>query len=214
MNRASLINGLLALTLLGVLGWQRWTLTQVNARLAVVEQIVAVEKPVGHEAGLKQLQQAFGQDGAAMAGGGSSAEALQIKQALEEGAAGSDTPTPDAIADMVEQTLARKEAEKKKLEVNRWFANATEHHQKLLEQVGETHDLPEETLADALDVFIGAWERGAEIKEEVHEGTMNWADAKAEGATLREETGATVTEILGEDAAEDLWALLFDSKSQ
>ncbi len=150
-----------------------------------------------------------------MAGGGPSAEALQIKQALEgtSAASATDAPTADAIADMVEQTLARKEAEKKNLEVNRWVANATEHHQKLLEQVGETHDLPEETLSDALDVFIGAWERGAEIKEEVHEGTMNWADAKAEGAALREETGDTVTEILGEDAAEDLWALPFDSKS-
>jgi hypothetical protein len=213
MNRASLINVVVALTLISVLGWQSWTLTRVNARLAVVEQILAIEQAPSKQAGLDQLQRAFGQDGAALAGAGQSAEALQIKQALEGTEGAADPATQNAIANMVEQTLDRKAAEKKNLEVNRWFANATEHHQDLLEQVGETHDLSEDTLADALDIFIGAWERGAEIKEEVHEGTMNWADAKAEGETLREETGGKVTEVIGEAAAEDLWALMFDQKS-
>jgi len=214
MNRASLLNVSVALILIGVLGWQSWTLTQVNGRLAVVEQILSVGEMPSRQAAIEELQAAFNDDDASAARSGTTEAALQIKQALEALGDEGAPVTDEAIADVVEQTLDRKAAEKKKLEVNRWFANATEHHQNLLEQVGETHDLPEDTLADALDIFIGAWERGAEIKEEVHEGTMNWADAKAEGAALREETGATVTEILGEAAAEDLWALMFDQKGE
>ena len=214
MNRASLINTLVGLTLIGVLGWQSWTLIQVNGRLAVVEQILSVGEAPARQAALEDLQAAFNEGDASAARVGTTEEAFQIKQALEAFRDEGAPVTDEAIADVVEDTFERKAAEKKRDEVNRWFANATEHHQDLLEQVGETHGLSDETLADALDVFIGAWERGAEIKEEVHEGTMNWADAKAEGAALRTETGASVTDILGEEAAEDLWARMFDQKGE
>ncbi len=207
MNRASLINVFVALTLIGVIGWQSWTLIQVNGRLAVVET-------PARGAALEDLQAAFNDGDAAAARVGTKEEACQIKQAPEafrdEGAPVSD----DTIADMVKETIERHQAERHRDHVNRWFANATEHHQNLLAEVGKTHDLSDETLADALDVFIGAWERGAEIKEEVHEGTMNWADAKAEEEALRTETKASVTDILGEDAAEDLWARMFDQKGE
>jgi hypothetical protein len=49
-------------------------------------------------------------------------------------------------------------------------------------------------------------QQGYSLRHEVSSGDLSYKDAKLEGAALKEETAAIVAELMGDDAAEALYA--------
>jgi hypothetical protein len=110
-----------------------------------------------------------------------------------------------AIRDVVEAAIHRRELERKEEEMESWVSIASESFDIQIEAIAEAYELEPATQERVLDILVDGTRTGMQIKMDVGDGRIGVAEARVLGATLKEEIGAAVVAVIGDEATEALW---------
>ena len=190
--------------------WQARALSLVQERLAKVEQTVANEsadRAARSSDGERRTRRDRRQSRGDVANETANASS---KLRSDPPFASSSNPDDPENATVIEAAVAeeveRRESERKQDERDGWVSIAAQRFEMQLETVADDHNLSAAVQNQVLDILVDSAQQGIEIRQDVGAGELSLAEAKEEGADLRAETAEAVEELIGEPAAEALWA--------
>jgi hypothetical protein len=189
---------------------QGWTLSDVKARLAAVEQTLAnesAEQVARSSRGATRTRRDRRQSRGDVATKTANASP---KLRADAPLAASTNPNTSENATVIEAAVAdefeRRESERKQAERDGWVSIAAQRFEMQLEAIADDHNLGLAVQNQVLDILVDSAQQGIDIRQDFGAGEVSLAEAKEEGAALKAETAEAVEELLGEPAAEALWA--------
>ena len=197
--RTKIAAGAFAAVSIAMLGWQSWTLAGVNGRLSVLEQLMAADLR--------------GSGGTAAAGTRDEPDRQAVDMALKawksasaeaQGQGLSKAETAEMMEAALERAFERKTAENKAEATEKWIAMATENIELELEELVADYDIPEASQVAVVDLLVGGMHDGIQLKRDVRDGDISLREAKAEGQALQDDFLVSLTELIGEEAADEL----------
>tara|TARA_B110000444_G_C18612388_1_gene488265 strand:- start:86 stop:727 length:642 start_codon:yes stop_codon:yes gene_type:complete len=191
--------------LCGLVAWQSWSLSDVNDRLTVIEasgeKMATAAKSTTSEPRGKRGRRANRQRGFEA----QSPSASMRTETTSDAPAEIMPESEDVIRDVVSQQIEQRDAEKRQERIEKWTNRATERFQDQVSTIAEEYNVNAATQEQVVDALVDSMQQGFAIRKDVSSGELSYKDAKLEGAALKEDTAATVADMIGEDAAEALW---------
>jgi hypothetical protein len=182
---------LITAVLVAVLGASHWRL---NRRVAALEMVAARSLVTQGEPGTA-----------------STSDVAAIEKAVavwRDARAGEGAMTEDQAAALVEaavdDAIERKADERKNEEVDRYMKMAEESMRVEVEDLGTKFNLGEEKVNQVVDLLVQGMYEGHELREDIKAGTISMREAKEEGEVIKQEYADALTELLGEEAYEEL----------
>ncbi len=186
--------------------WQAWALSDVKTRLAAVEASVS-------ETGASTKATVRSNDRSRSARSGNVVRATDADRKSRSGDVRSEGRVSQEESDddvtviqaEIEEAVERKLAERKKDDRAGWMSIAAQRYEMQVSEVGEEYDISIDVQNKVIDILVDGMHAGIAIREDIASGEITYAEAKQEGAALKEETAETVSDLIGEEAAEALW---------
>lgn len=119
---------------------------------------------------------------------------------------------PEDMRVAVEEAIARREQERRTEKRESWVSIISESMDLSIAEVAETYDIAPETQAEVLAILTDSVRSGMELRSELEQGSIGVLEARDRGAELKSTTADEVTALIGEEAADELWAELEDQK--
>ena len=192
---------------LGVLVfWQAWALSDVKARLAAVEvglEEASTSRTARTRNAPDREDRRQSRRDRSESTGSERRSAARSRTSSEPDDGENDATV---IESAVEEAIERHDAERKQDQREGWTAVATQRFEAQVEEVGEEYNLSVAVQNQVVDILVDGMQAGMDLRHDVGTGELTYAEAKEEGAALKEDTADTVSELIGEDAAEALWS--------
>ena len=141
----------------------------------------------------------------------SSSDVAAIENAVtawREARAGEGEITEEQAAELIEaavdEAVERKADQQKTAEVDRYMKMAEESMRVEVEDLATQFDLSEAKVNQVVDLLVQGMYEGHELREDIKAGTISIREAKEEGELIKTEYAEALTEILGEEAYEEL----------
>jgi hypothetical protein len=199
--QTTLIAGLCVLV-----SWQSWSLSEVQDRLAVIEATDG-GKAVASNSAQSETRGKRGKRANQQRGFEAQTPNVSLRSETT-----SDDPTTvmpeseEVIREEVSQQIEQRDAERRQKRIENWTNMATQRYQDQVATIGEEYNVNSATQEQVVDLLVDSMQQGYSLRHEVSSGDLSYKDAKLEGAALKEETAAIVAELMGDDAAEALYA--------
>ena len=196
---------------IGALGllvcWQAWALSDVKARHAAVE-VSLEEASTSRTARTRSSAPDREERRQSRRDAPESTSSERRSASRSQTSANRDESENNAtvIESAVEEAIERHDAERKQDQREGWTAVATQRFEAQVEEVGEEYNLSVAVQNQVVDILVDGMQAGMDLRHDVGSGELTYAEAKEEGAALKQDTADTVTELIGEDAAEALWS--------
>lgn len=199
--QTTLIAGLCVLV-----SWQSWSLSEVQDRLTVIESTDG-GKAVAANSTQSETRGKRGKRANRQRGFEAQAPSASLRSETTR-----DDPTEimpeseEVIREEVSQQIEQRDAERRQKRIENWTNMATQRYQDQVATVGEEYNVNSATQEQVVDALVDSMQQGISLRHEVSSGDLSYKDAKLEGAALKEDTAAIVAELIGDDAAEALYA--------
>ena len=182
----------------GLVVWQAWQLAELQGRIAVLEELSALQ--------LSSDPNASGSPSAERL-----AEAARAVQAVQSKAASdglteaqTEALVQEALSASLEQTLDAREERKREEQTERWVEMATESMSVEIEALGEEHDLTPEVQERTLSLLVDATREAVALRRAVQDGDLGVREAKEDGRLLESDLVAELDELLGEELIDEV----------
>lgn len=199
-----------AVVLLLVLG-QAWSLNNLRSDVRTLKTMVQNQQS---QAGDRDVSRSMASDRASArtAQRGTTPSAEAPARAATERSQATDAANSKELAKVVERAMSKRDNEQKERRFQQRMAMMEESLTMQFDELAESYDLTVDQEEMATQLILASMEQGMDLRMQVGEGTISMMEAKEEGAAIKEETNQGVVELIGEEAAEALWAIMGNNK--
>ena len=188
-----------------LVGWNTMTLSDINARLSVLESTPQMASmPTARGTGGPPSRMGMGGYNSRMADQNDmSAAVVEALEAEGINPKAMDLENPD-VQERIASIVEADQEERREADRERRSEQFRESMNREIEAFAEENNFDESTKEALFAEMAVRSDNWRAVRQEVQDGAISWFDARKEFQAVREESDAAMTEIIGEEMVESL----------